>query len=152
MSCGSDGQTADSTVVETVTVLHPATAAPTLIDLGPAGASVGDVRIFHFSGLTDTGEAVDTDWVMTTTALDSPAVGVETRVTTGFVHFGGHTDDQLLVEGVALYPGASATLKEITTIHRALIGGAGRYAGATGDVVSTHLPDGSWKHVFLIQR
>lgn len=154
-SCGSDSAVADGTdgaVVETVTVLHLAPPAPTLIDAAPAGPSVGDVRIFHFPARTESGEEVGTDWVMTTTATDSPAPGVETRVATAVFHFGGSTDDELLLEGVALYPGASATLKEATTIHRALIGGAGKYAGATGDVISTHLPDGSWKHVFQIQR
>lgn len=154
-SCGSDSagaDGADGAVVETVTVLHPAPPAPTLIDAAPAGPSVGDVRIFHYPARTESGEEVGADWVMTTTAMDSPSQGVETRVATAVFHFGAGTDDELLLEGVALYPGESATLKEATTIHRALIGGSGKYAGATGDVVSTHLPDGSWKHVFRIQR
>jgi len=151
-ACGSDKATVQQVATETVTVLHAATPAPTLVDASPAGPSVGDVRIFHFPGRTDAGVEVSTDWLMTTTATDSPAAGVETRMTNAVFHFGGKTDDALVLEGVAFYPGEQATLKAADTIHRAIVGGAGVYAGATGEVVSTHLPDGSWKHVFTIER
>ena len=39
----------------TVTVAHPEVPAPTYLDLGDAGPSVGDVRIWHFDGTDDDG-------------------------------------------------------------------------------------------------
>jgi hypothetical protein len=60
-------------------------------------------------------------------------------------------NDQLILEGVGVYPGAGSTLTPDTTVRRAIIGGSGIFAGATGDVVSTHNADGTWKHVFSIR-
>lgn len=134
---------------ETVTVAHGPVPAPTTLDLGEPGESPGDVRIFHFDATADDGQTVRTDWVMTTTAIDAPEPGLDTRLTTGDFAFGAG-DDQLLLEGTAAYPGTDATLKPSATTVRALIGGGGRYAGATGWVVSTHLEDDTWTHVFHI--
>jgi hypothetical protein len=47
-----------------------------------------------------------------------------------------------------LYPITGSTLKSDVTLERAVIGGTGQYAGASGAVTSTHLTDGSWRHVF----
>ena len=58
--------------------------------------------------------------------------------------------DELIVEGVATYPGANSVLKPATTVNRAVIGGSGAYAGATGWCDSTHNADGTWTHVFHI--
>lgn len=141
MACSDD---APSTLI----VRHGVVPAPTLIDSGDPGPSPGDVRIFHFDAETSDGEPVVTNWVMTTTAVDSPASGVESRVATGVFAFGDGTDDQILLEGVAFYPGNGATLKVSKTALRAIVGGSGRYAGVTGDVASTQFEDGTWEHVF----
>jgi hypothetical protein len=90
---------------------------------------------------------VTTDWIMTTTAVDTPEQGVQTRITTGVFSF-GTTGDQLILEGAALYPGEGATLEVSSTTLRSVIGGSGDHAGATGWVESTHFGDGTWEHVF----
>lgn len=152
-SCGDDDTATDTTTddVVTITVRHGEVPAPVLIDGGDEGASVGDVRLFHFDGEASDGEAVVMDWIMTTTAEDAPAPDVESRVTTGVFSFGEGTDDQLLLEGVAYYPGEQATLEVSNTVLRAVVGGTGRFAGARGDVASTRLDDGSWEHVFRLE-
>lgn len=141
MACAEDARS-------TLIVRHGVVPAPTVIDTGEPGPSAGDTRIFHFDAETSDGEAVVTNWVMTTTAVDSPASGVESRVATGVFAFGDGTDDQILLEGVAFYPGEGATLKVSNTALRAIVGGSGRYAGVTGDVASTQFEDGTWEHVF----
>lgn len=144
----SDDEGSDSS--RTVTVTHPEVEPPTYIDNGDEGPSVGDVRLFHFDGVADDDSVVGTDWVMTTTAVDSPEVGVQVRVVTGVFSFG--TDgDQLILEGVALYPGEGATLKVSSSTIRSIIGGSGKYAGASGWVESIHHDDGTWEHVFHIE-
>lgn len=133
----------------TVTVSHPEVQPPTYLDLGDEGPSVGDVRLFHFDGTADDGSVVTTDWTMTTTAVDSPEVGVQVRLVTGVFSFG--TDgDQLILQGVALYPGEGATLKVSSSTIRSIIGGSGEYAGASGWVESIHNDDGTWQHIFHI--
>ncbi len=143
--CGDDhdgGRRGD----DTVTVEHGPVPAPVLVDLGDEGPSVGDQRIFHFEG-TSGDTAVTMDWIMTTTAVDSPEVGVESRVTNAVFLFGG-LDDSLLLEGTGWYPGEGATLEVSATLVRAIIGGTGMYAGASGYVESTRNADDTWTHVF----
>lgn len=134
----------------TVTVTHGEVPKPTLVDNDPPGASPGDVRIWHFDGRQVGGGEVRTDWTMTTTAVDAPREGEESRVATGVFTFATQRD-QLILEGVAYYPGQGATVKTSSTVVRPIIGGSGVYAGATGWVASTHLDDGTWKHVFHIE-
>jgi hypothetical protein len=131
----------------TVVVRHGPVPAPTLVDLGTPGASVGDQRIFHFPGTTG-GREVSTDWIMTTVAVDAPEKGVETRVATAVFSFGD--TGTLLLEGVGLYPGAGAVLEPAIELERAVIGGTGIYAGATGSVMSEHLADDTWVHTFTV--
>ncbi len=148
--CSDEGSDKDSLDDRTVTVTHPEVEPPTYIDNGEEGHSVGDVRLFHFDGVADDDSVVGTDWVMTTTAVDSPEVGVQVRVVTGVFSFG--TDgDQLILEGVALYPGEGATLKVSSSTIRSIIGGSGKYRGASGWVESIHHDDGTWEHIFHIE-
>ena len=132
-----------------VTVTHPEVPTPTLIDLGDTGSSVGDQRIFHFDGKTADGAVVRTDWIMTTTGVDVTAKDVQARMMNAAFTF-DTTGDQLLLEGMGLYPGKGATLKVSSSTIRSIVGGSGKYAGATGWVESVHNADGSWKHVFHI--
>ncbi|MGA1464039.1 MAG: hypothetical protein ACO37Y_12750 [Steroidobacteraceae bacterium] len=129
-------------------VYHPATAPPTYLDHGVPGDSVGDVRIFHFTGTTGDGAPVVMDWIMTTTGLDSAELGVESRVTLGVFSFSGQDEDQILLEGVGLYPAADSTFVPNSLLVRPIIGGSGRFKGASGQVTSVHLEDGSWMHAF----
>lgn len=131
----------------TVTVTHGKVPDPTYLDFGAAGDSVGDQRIWEFPGKTADGGDVTMDWLMTTTGHPD-ASGVENRMTTAVFSFGG--SDRLMVEGIGPYPTAGATVKVDATLERAIVGGTGKYAGAKGTVMTTHLPDGSWQHVLTI--
>lgn len=111
------------------------------------GNSVGDVRIWHFSGRTESGEPVVMEYIMTTTRIDDSA-GIESRVTLGLFSFTEDYIDQVLIQGVGLYPSKESTFKPNSSLTRAIIGGTGKFRGARGEVVSTHLVDGTWQHEF----
>jgi hypothetical protein len=134
-----------------VTVTHGKTPDPTYIDLGPAGDSAGDQRIWEFGGQTAEGEPVVMDWLMITTGQPEAASGLESRMTSAVFSFGSGTNDRILVQGIGLYPVHGSTAKIAATLERAIIGGTGKYAGATGIVVTTHLEDGTWRHVLNVK-
>lgn len=132
----------------TVTITHGALAAPTLVDLGEPGESPGDMRIFHFGAEAENGSDVRVDWVMITTAVNAPEQGLDTRANTGIFSVGGGTDNQLILEGVTLYPGKGSTMQVSSSSVRVVTGGSGRFAGANGWDETTHHADGTWTHVF----
>ena len=111
---------------------------------------MGDQRIWHYDGQDDKNAKVTMDWVMTTTATTNKPDTLESRITLGILTFSSGTQDRLLLQGIGLYPTAGSTLKADTTLERAIIGGTGQFSGASGTVVTTHLDDGTWKHVFRI--
>lgn len=145
--CSDDNEASDTS--QTVTISHPEVEPPTYLDLGDEGPSVGDLRIFHFDATADDGSVVRTDWLMTTTGVDVTEANVQARIVTGIFSFGSD-GDQLILEGAALYPGEGATLKVSSTTIRSIIGGSGKYAGASGWVESVHNDDGTWEHIFHI--
>jgi hypothetical protein len=136
---------------QTITVLHGKVPAPTVIDLGPVGDSVGDERIWHFLGTLPDNSAVSIDFIMITTALSDQPDGLDRRMTDAVFSFGEGSADTLLVHGIGLYPKNGSTVKVSQTLERAIIGGTGKYAGANGSVSSTHLADGTWQHVFNVK-
>ena len=134
----------------TVTVMHGEVPAPTVIDLGVAGESAGDQRIWHYTGTTPEDQVVMMDWIMTTTAASDQTTPLESRVTNGVFSFGEATSDRILIQGIGQYPASGSTVKVASTLERAIIGGTGSFAGAQGTVMTTHLPDGTWQHVFSL--
>ena len=132
----------------TLTITHGPTPAPTLLDMGELGDSVGDVRIWRFSAKSSDNQAVMMDWLMTTTGYAEHTTELESRITLSVVSFADEGKDTIQLQGVGLYPITGSTLKSDVTLERAVIGGTGQYAGASGVVTSTHLTDGSWQHVF----
>lgn len=132
-----------------LSVSHGPVSDPVYIDLGAAGDSVGDQRIFELSGKTADEKEVFLEFIMTTMGSDEQN-GTERRVTLGILTLGAGIDDQILIQGVGLYPRSGSTVKMDATLQRAVIGGTGRYAGARGVMTSTHLPDGTWRHDLAI--
>ena len=133
-----------------IIVTHPEVPPPTFLDFGKSGQSVGDVRIWHLDAKTDNGSKLTTDWIMTTTGLVSDK-GIEYRITSAVFSFDDGTKDQLVIQGVAKYPSAKATLEEASSTRRAITGGTGKFAGIGGWVETVHLPDGSWQHTLYIK-
>jgi hypothetical protein len=142
-ACGGDE-------VQEITVLHGPVPAPTVLAAGDGAPAVGDTRVFHFTGETSDGVPVLVDWIMTTTAVDTPEVDVESRINTATFSFDDH-NNQIVIEGVALYPTNGAILAVAEEVRRVIVGGSGRYAGVHGEVVSVQADDGSWEHRFLIE-
>lgn len=133
-----------------IIITHPEVPPPTFLDFGKSGQSVGDVRIWHFDAKTDSGSKLTIDWIMTTTGLVSDK-GIEYRITSAVFSFDDGTKDQLVIQGVAKYPSAKATLEEASSTRRAITGGTGKFAGIGGWVETVHLPDGSWQHTLYIK-
>jgi hypothetical protein len=135
---------------ETLTVVHSALAAPTLIDNGLPGQSVGDVRIFQFDAQTTSGDNITVDWIMTTTGVEKSSIG-EYRMSAATFSFGSTTQEQIVIQGIAQYSSANETLKSTVSTARAVTGGTGKYANASGWMETTHLSDGTWKHVLYLK-
>lgn len=136
---------------ETITLTHDKAPDPTYIDLATPGESIGDQRIWQFDAKSAEGELVVMDWLMVTMGAVDSSPGVQRRITSAVFSFSSSTSDTILVQGIGLYPSAGATVKIDATLERAVIGGTGKYAGARGTVVTTHLGDGSWQHVLNLQ-
>lgn len=134
---------------QSLTISHGPVPTPTYIDLGAPGDSVGDQRIWQFNGQTDDKQIVVLDFVMTTTG--QAASGMESRVTLGVFSVGQDAQNTILIQGVGLYPKAGSTLKSDVALQRAVIGGTGKYAGAVGTVISTHLPNNTWQHAISLK-
>jgi len=135
---------------ETLTVVHPALAAPTLIDNGLPGPSAGDVRIFQFAAQTIGGDKITVDWIMTTTGVNQSNMD-EYRMNAATFSFGSTTQEQIVIQGIAQYSSASETLKADVSTVRAITGGTGKYANAKGWMETTHLSDGTWRHVLHLK-
>jgi hypothetical protein len=144
VACGGDA-------VEEVIVRHGPVPTPEILAAGDGVPAVGDTRLFHFEAQTADGQPVLIDWIMTTTAVDAPAAKVESRINTGTFSFGDH-NNQIVIKGVALYPAAGAVLEVSDEVRRVIVGGSGRFAGISGELVSVQLNDGSWEHRFRILK
>ncbi len=121
----------------------------TYLDLGAPGPSVGDQRVGGI-GLTRPGTTTRIGSVqaqLLTTQENRPARGKELRIGT-LIFTIGNLDSQIDVQGVAVYALSAPTIAVTTSTIRPITGGTGRYAGASGWCVSTHLKDGSWLHEF----
>ena len=69
-----------------IIVTHPEVPAPTFLDHGKPGQSIGDVRLWHFPAKANDGTNLTTDWIMTTTGVVSDK-GVEYRITSAVFSF-----------------------------------------------------------------
>lgn len=135
----------------TVTAFNGKLPDPTYIDLGSAGDSAGDQRIWQVMGKTKEDQVVIMTLIMTTTSQPEEGSDVETRLTEAVFSFGEGTGDSVLFGGTGSYPKAGSTVKANATLERAILGGTGKYAGAKGTVLTTYLPDGTWQHFFRIE-
>ena len=132
----------------TIVVKHGAVTPPVLVPGGVEGTTVGDTRYFDIAGTTADGAEVRIEAIMFTTAVN-PGTTDELRDTRLSFTF-KELADQVIVEGIGLYPGEGSTIAPQTTIRRPITGGSGTYAGATGWAESTHEADGTWTHTLHI--
>jgi quercetin dioxygenase-like cupin family protein len=124
-----------------------------LVTAGSDGHQLGDLRTASVPVTDANGEAIgQLDATLTTTSLDLPAAGDEHRLGVLVFSFGDDRDHQLTVHGVAHYPAQGATIETGDTQVRPVVGGSGRFAGATGEAVTSHLDDDTWVHAFYLGR
>ena len=88
---------------------------------------------------------------LVTTQSQRPAAGKEIRIGT-LIFTIGNLSNQIVVQGIAVYALTAPTIATSSSTTRPITGGSGRYRGATGWCVSTHLKDGSWRHVFHLLK
>jgi hypothetical protein len=91
------------------------------------------------------------DACMTTTGVNVPDEGSEIRMTTLVFTF-QRAKDQIVVSGASVYPAAGSVLAADSVTVRPIVGGSGAYSGASGWCESTHFADGTWRHVFHLER
>jgi len=133
---------------KTINVTH-GVATAVYVDAGDSGQSVGDLRYFSLVTAGDGGHG-RLEAVLTTTAMNTPQDGIETRLGELIFTFGSGSD-QVVVLGASVYPSAGSTIAEGTSTIRPIVGGSGTYAGAIGWCESFHLADGTWQHVLHLQ-
>ncbi len=132
--------------ITTITVYHQP-----VVTTSVTGTGLGTVRTF-FAPTAVNGVAADGQYLtgtLTTIAQGFPG-NQEVRASNLIFVF-GNIQDQLVVGGASLYPAAGATLAVGAKVIRPVIGGSGKYAGATGEAISTNLGDAGWTHVFKIR-
>jgi hypothetical protein len=130
---------------QTVRVYHEA-VQPT----ATSGSGIGAVRTFFIPMAVD-GVPADGQYLSgtLTTLVDRLPNGQQLRASNLVFVFGAEAD-QLVVGGVSQYPVAGATLAPGQKTIRPVLGGSGKYANASGDVVSTNLGANGWTHVFRL--
>jgi len=121
----------------------------TVLDNGFDGSSPGDERFFNVPATSPQGGLLTGS--LTVVAPDSPKVGQELRQSDLVFQFGA-IEDQMVVGGVAVYEITDPTLALGRVVVRPILGGSGKYAGATGWLDTTHNEDGTWVHVFHYKK
>ena len=118
------------------------------IDLGTPGPSVGDFLSYYLP-LTSSKDSYITG-TLTVTASNQPTTGIEVRIA-DLTFSIGNQSDQLVVGGSAVYDTLSPTLAIGVKTIRPVLGGSGKFAGASGFAESVQKQDGSWSHTFYIR-
>ncbi|HEV8024720.1 MAG TPA: hypothetical protein VGP37_07535 [Candidatus Nanopelagicales bacterium] len=115
-----------------------------------SGSGVGAVRTFFIPMAVD-GVPSDGQYLAgtLTTLVEQLPNGQQLRATNLVFVFGTEAD-QLVIGGISEYPVSGATLAPGQRTIRPILGGSGRYANASGDVVSTNLGTNGWTHVFRL--
>ena len=127
-------------------VTHAATQT-TLVTANSDGHKLGDTRVVSLPTRDESGSVGRLDSILLTTGIDTPGPGDEVRI--GHLVFSfGNASDQIYVAGAAIYPAKGSTIKVASSVVRPVLGGSGKYAGASGWCETEHLPDDTWRHTF----
>ncbi len=121
----------------------------TVLDSGVDGSTPGDERFFIIPATSPEGGLLTGS--LTVVAPDQPLPSQELRRSNLVFTFGA-IEDQLTVGGVAIYEIDDPALALGKVVTRPILGGSGKFAGATGWVDTTHNEDGTWVHVFHYKK
>jgi hypothetical protein len=118
--------------------------------IATSGSGVGTVRTFFIPMAVD-GKSADNYYLTgtLTTLTTGMADGSELRAS-NLIYVFGDEADQLVVGGISLYPPSGATLPPGAKTVRPVVGGSGRFNGATGQVISRNYGADGWTHTFQI--
>jgi quercetin dioxygenase-like cupin family protein len=146
---GSRGRETRAQASRALSVTHDPVVT-TLVTAGSDGHQLGDLRVTSIPvAHADGSEAGRLDASLLTTGIDQPGPGDEIRIST-LVFTLGDPGDQVVVSGSGPYPAAGSTIALDSVIVRPIVGGSGRYAGATGWAESEHLADDTWRHTLHV--
>ena len=120
----------------------------TVVDLGPAGKSPGDLYVYD--GILKQGSKRIGKIYGSNTSLKLEG---DREIVQGQLSFDFGGGDSILVVGVSAYPseGPHGFIPG-ETFGRVVVGGTGIYAGARGNVATTRRPDDTYKHVVRLYR
>ena len=128
-------------------------ASVTLTDASSDGHQLGDLRVTSIPTTTKDGTPLGRlDATLTTTAIDIPEAGDEIRISSLVFAFGKDGQSQIVVGGTAVYPAEGPTIAVDAVTTRPILGGSGRFAGASGTAQTKHLADDTWVHTFALGR
>ena len=140
--CGDD-EDSDTMSINLIAANNPLTE----IDSGDDGPSEGDMNVFD-SPLTFVdggGEAGNLYGVQTTVSLDAEKEIVQASFTYKLA------DGTISVGGISEYPKGENALTEAQEFVRPIIGGTGKYIGASGTDTTVLNPDGEYEHELLLE-
>lgn len=135
---------ASSTDTETFTVTQ-ANPAIVHIDLGAPGGSHGDMLVFEATFTTESGAKGVMGGIVTTAAVFDDAGDMYFSRNGNIVLDFGSTNS-LVVAGNSIYNTAEGEMDADKPQVRAVTGGTGRYMGARGQITTTRLTSGGYKH------
>ncbi len=132
-----------------VRVVHIMTARPHIetLDFPPKGKSPGDVYVFDATIISPSSQRVIGRLRGTQTDIKIEH-GMET--VQGMLTYQFGDGSEIVIGGLAAYPLTGKNLLEGKTFVRPVLGGTGRYAGATGVVLSRKLSGGRYDQVFKL--
>lgn len=129
-------------------VITHAAVTPTLV----TGSGLGTVRTFSAPILVNGKAVAGSYFAGTLTTVMLETVTNQDVRSSNLTFVVGKSANQLVVGGVAVYPADGSTLAVGSTATRPIVGGSGKYAGATGWVETTNLGTDGWRHVFSVIR
>ncbi len=127
-------------------------AVPQITEFGVDGRTGGKEYVLAFeAGLTrDREPAGELVGLLTTVDPPEPAKGGSEILETRFanLYFDFSSTDSIVVSGATVYPANQAEMEAGRPQLRAVTGGTGEYAGASGQVTTTRREDGTYSHAF----
>ncbi len=133
-----------------VRVVHIITARPHVetLDFPPRGKSPGDLYVFDASILSPSSHRVLGRLRGTQTDIKIEH-GMET--VQGMLTYQFRDGSEIVIGGLAAYPLTGKNLVKGKTFVRPVLGGTGKYAGATGVVLSRRLSGNRYDQVFKLR-
>lgn len=141
---------ASKPATETFTVIS---GLPTIkhVDLGEPGGSHGDMMAYEAPFTTENGAKGVMSGLIITVALPDGLGGEHfDRIGTLVLDFGGV--DSLVLAGKSLYGTGDGEMAKYKSQVRAVTGGTGRYIGARGQITTTRVTSGKYKHVLELLK